>query len=58
MNLELLRKTYCNLTYEQFCQKCGFTKSQYAIDKFVVYKRAIEGILSFDSETLANLLGE
>jgi hypothetical protein len=55
MNLQILRKIYSSLTYEQFCERCGFVESQYAIDKFVVLKRGLESLCSFDSETLANL---
>ena len=53
--LATMRTVYCNLTYEQFCEKCGFIPSQYAIDKFVRWKQGMESLLSFDEETLTNL---
>ena len=50
--LATMRTTYSNLSYEQFCEKCGFIPSQYAIDKFKALKLGLENLCSFDAETL------
>ena len=54
--LESLKTAYNQLDYEGFCEKCGFTPSQYALDKFVALKRTVEGLCSFDNDTLRNLI--
>jgi len=53
--LATMRTTYSNLSYEQFCEKCGFVPSQYAIDKFKALKLGLENLCSFDAETLENI---
>ncbi|MEB3191160.1 MAG: hypothetical protein VKL42_12535 [Snowella sp.] len=50
-----MTKVYSNLTYEDFCDRCNFAPSQYALDKFQTLKRGIESITSFDPETLEKL---
>ena len=54
--LSKLRTAYSKLDYEQFCEKTGFRQSNYALEKFMTFKRGIENLLSFDDETLSNIL--
>ncbi|MFM7381706.1 MAG: hypothetical protein ACKN9E_09980 [Microcystaceae cyanobacterium] len=51
-----LRTAYNRLDYDQFCHKAGFKPSEYALNKFTQFKRGIESLLSFDEETLSNIL--
>ena len=54
--LTKLRTAYNKLDYEQFCEKAGFIPSDYALNKFVKFKQGVENLLSFDDETLSNIL--
>lgn len=54
--LEKLRKAYCHIDYFQFLERTGFVDSQYAIDKFQIFKEAINLITKFDSQTLEKII--